>query len=431
MTMRHLFRTSTLVVALGALGALGAVAGPAAAQAPEPAPPAPTAPPAFAAPPAPPELFVFALAQAPDPSPDRAAGAAERAQAAEERAEAARQRAAARAEANARIRIDGIRIAIPPIDVDAIYEQAREAIERSRFDIAIQDLDRVLMDSAKTRADAAMYWKAYSQSRIAESQAALKTIQDLTKQFANSPWAKDAKALAVEIQAANGQPVSAELQNDEELKLLALRGVMQADPDKGVPIIEKMLAGGGSPRVRDRALFVLSQSRSARAREIMLNTAKNNNNPELQRSAIRYLGMMGGAEDREALNGIYRTATDPAVKRAIVASYFTSGNIERMIDLAKNEKDPDLRRTAIRNLGMMNRQNGASTSDALISIYKADSSVDIRRQVVNSLFMQHNARALVELARAEKDPSMKKELVSKLSTMKAPEATDYMLELLK
>jgi len=433
MTMRLLFRTSTLVIALGALGALSARAG---AQALAPAPPGPAAPPAFAAPPAPPvppAPFVFAFAQAPDPSPDRAASAAERAQAAEERAEAARQRAAARAEANPKVRIDGggFRIAIPPIDVDAIYEQAREAIERSRFDIAIQDLDRVLMDAAKTRADAAMYWKAYSQSRIAESQAALKTIQDLTKEFANSPWAKDAKALAVEIQAANGQPVSAELQNDEELKLLALRGVMQADPDKGVPIIEKMLAGGGSPRVRDRALFVLSQSRSARAREIMLNTAKNNNNPELQRSAIRYLGMMGGAEDREALNGIYRSATDPAVKRAIVASYFMSGNIERMIDLAKNEKDPDLRRTAIRNLGMMNRQNGASTSDALVSIYKADSSIDIRRQVVNSLFMQHNARALVELARAEKDPSMKKELVSKLSTMKAPEATDYMLELLK
>ena len=73
----------------------------------------------------------------------------------------------------------------------------------------------------------------------------------------------------------------------------------------------------------------------------------------------------------------------------------------------------------------------ASTSDALVSIYKADSSIDIRRQVVNSLFMQHNARALVELARAEKDPSMKKELVSKLAVMKAPEATDYMLELLK
>ncbi len=322
-------------------------------------------------------------------------------------------------------------VTIPPVDVDAIYEAARQAIENSQFDAAIANLDVVLSDSAKTRADAAMYWKAYSQARIAESQAALKTIQDLAKDFANSPWLKDAKALALEIQQANGQPVSAELQSDEELKLLALRGIMQSDPDRGVPIIEKMLAGGASPRVRDRALFVLSQSRSPRAREIMLNTAKNNSNPDLQRSAIRYLGMMGGAEDREALNSIYRSATDVSVKRAIITSYFTSGNVDRMIDIAKNEKDPELRRIAIRNLGTMSRSSGANTADALVSIYKADSSSDVRRQVINSLFIQRNAKALVDLARAEKDPELKRELVSKLSVMKAPEAADYMLELLK
>ena len=184
----------------------------------------------------------------------------------------------------------GFKVIVPPIgpfDADALYDQAREAIENSQFDRAIRDLDRVLADSTKSRADAAMYWKAYSQVRIAEVQEALRTIQELSKDFANSPWVKDAKALAVEIQSAAGQPVSAELQNDEELKLLALRGVMQADPDKGVPIVEKMLAGGASPRVRDRALFVLSQTRSARAREVILNTAKNNSNPDLQRSAIR------------------------------------------------------------------------------------------------------------------------------------------------
>ena len=320
---------------------------------------------------------------------------------------------------------------IGPFDADALYDQAREAIENSQFDRAIRDLDRVLADSAKSRADAAMYWKAYSQSRIAESQEALRTIQDLAKEFANSPWVKDAKALAVEIQSANGQPVSVELQNDEELKLLALRSVMQADPDKGVPIVEKMLAGGASPRVRDRALFVLSQTRSARAREVILNTAKNNSNPDLQRSAIRYLGMMGGADDREALNGIYRSATDVGVKRAIIQSYFMSGNTDRMADIAKTEKDGELRKSAIRNLGMMNRGSTATANDALVSIYKSDSSSDIKRAVVNSLFMQRNARALVDLARSEKDASMKRELVQKLSVMKTPEATDYMLELLK
>jgi len=331
-------------------------------------------------------LALAAPAIAQDPEPTRAEAAAARAQAARERAAEAQQRAIERvAERNAERAAQnagkgagfgsgngsgsGFKVFIPngPFDVDALYEQARQAIENSQYDRAIAGFDRVLSDAGKAKGDAAMYWKAYSYAKLEKSQEALDTVKELTKQFAASPWVKDAKALAVEIQSANGQPVSAELQNDEELKLLALRGVMQADPDKGVPIIEKMLAGGASPRVRDRALFVLSQSRAVRARDVIVNTAKNNANPDLQRSAIRYLGMMGNGDDRDALVGIYRNATDASVKRL----------------------------------------------------------------VVNSLFMQRSAKSLVDLARAEKDPSLKREIVSKLSVMKAPEATDYMLELLK
>jgi len=255
---------------------------------------------------------------------------------------------------------------LPPLDLDSVYDQAREAIENSRFELALRDLDQVIAQSNNARKDAAMYWKAYSQSKMALSDEALQTIKDMAARFATSPWVKDAKALEFEIQQAAGQPISADLQNDEELKLLALRGVMQTDPDKGLPIIEKMLAGGAAPRVRDRALFVLSQSRSPKARDIMISTAKNNANPELQLRAIRYLGFMGN-EDRDLLPGIYRASADASVKRAIV----------------------------------------------------------------NTLFMQRNAKALVDVARSEKDPQMKKEIVSKLSIMKAPEATDYLLELLK
>ena len=162
-----------------------------------------------------------------------------------------------------------VRVNVPPmppmppfvVEPEALYEQAREAIENSQFDRALAELDRVIAQT-NNRADAAMYWKAYSQSKMALSNEALETIKEMSKQFAASPWVKDAKALELEIRQAAGQPISADLQGDEELKLLALRGVMQTDPDKGLPIIEKMLAGGAAPRVRDRALFVLSQSRS-------------------------------------------------------------------------------------------------------------------------------------------------------------------------
>ena len=391
-------------------------------------------------------LAVPAGAQDPDPSPaaERAQAAQERAAAQAERAEAARQRAAERAAGRGEGRGAGagfngsFKFVMPPLgpaDLESIYDEARQAIENSQFELAIANFDRLVadknvskLDKSASKADAAMYWKAYSQAKLDFSKEALQTIQEMKAQFSASPWVKDANALAVEIQQANGQPVSADLQNDEELKLLALRGVMQADPDKGVPIIEKMLAGGASPRVRDRALFVLSQSRSTRARDVMLNTAKNNGNPEQQRTAIRYLGMMGGAEDREVLAGIYRTATDTGVKRAILQSYFMSGNVEKTAEAARTEKDSDLQRAAIRNLGMMNRPGSA---EALVSIYKTDVQSDTRRAVINSLFIQHNAKALVDLARVEKDASLKKEIVSKLSVMKAPEATDYMLELLK
>ena len=366
-----------------------------------------------------------------------------RAQAAEARAQAAAQASAQRAAERAAARGagsgagagngSGFNFTVRVADADALYDEARQAIENSQFKLAIADFDRLVADKTArvtSKVDAAMYWKAYSQAKLDFSAEALRTIQEMKAQFATSPWVKDANALAVEIQQANGQPVSADLQNDEELKLLALRGVMQADPDKGVPIIEKMLAGGASPRVRDRALFVLSQSRSTRAREVMLATAKNNANPDQQRTAIRYLGMMGGAEDREVLAGIYRTATDMGVKRAILQSYFMSGNVEKTAEAARTEKDSELQRFAIRNLGMMNRP-GSGASEALVSIYKSDTQTENRRAVINAIFMQHNAKALIDLARAEKDPSLKKELVSKLSVMKEPEATDYMLELLK
>ena len=83
------------------------------------------------------------------------------------------------------------------------------------------------------------------------------------------------------------------------------------------------------------------------------------------------------------------------------------------------------------NLGVMRNTSGVNTGDALVSIYKADAQSDIKRAVVNSLFIQRNAKALVDLARAEKDASMKREIVQKLSVMKEPVATEYMLELLK
>ena len=93
---------------------------------------------------------------------------------------------------------------------------------------------------------------------------------------------------------------------------------------------------------------------------------------------------------------------------------FVGGDADRLIELAKTEKNPELRRTAIRNLGIMGSKK---TGEALVQIYNTDKDPEIRRTVINGLFVQGNASALVDLARKESDPAMKKEIVSKLSVM--------------
>jgi HEAT repeat protein len=313
---------------------------------------------------------------------------------------------------------------------ESAYEQARSLIERDQYDRALQALDRVI-ERRGTRTEAAMYWKAYSLSKLSRAPEALSVLGDLQKQFASSPWAKDARALEVEVKQQSGQAVPAD-STDDEVKLLALRGLMQTDPDAGVPIIEKMLAGNASVRVKDRALFVLSQSRSTRARDVMGGVARNASNPDLRLRAIRYLGMRPDADSRQVLDELYRSSTDVEVKRAILRSFTMSGGAnttDRLAQIARTEKDPELQRTAIRTLGMIGQSDAV---EALRSIYTADVSAETRKTVISALAMRQNSAAtLVALARAERNPELKTEIVRRLSMMRSQEARDYMLELLK
>jgi hypothetical protein len=55
----------------------------------------------------------------------------------------------------------------------------------------------------------------------------------------------------------------------------------------------------------------------------------------------------------------------------------------------------------------------------------------VKAEVLNAYFLQGNAKALVAIARSEKDPELKKTAVSKLSLMHSKEGTEYLMELLQ
>src|SRR5262249_56861449 len=96
---------------------------------------------------------------------------------------------------------------------------------------------------------------------------------------------KEAKAVEQEIGQGAGQAPRPEQEGDEDLKLMALNALLNTDQERAIPMLEKFLSGSSSPKLKERALFVLAQSGSPRARAILAQTAPGQGNPDRQRQA--------------------------------------------------------------------------------------------------------------------------------------------------
>ncbi len=366
---------------------------------------------------------------------------------------------------------------------EELYQAGTDAIDESNWQQAADKFDQVIQLHGK-RADAALYWKAWAQNKLGQRPAALATLEELKRSAPQSRWVNDAKALEIEIRQASNQPVSPDAESDCELKLLAINGLQQMDPEKAVPMLEKMLHGTACPKLRGQALFVLAQSNSSQAHEIIARAARNSEDPELQRKAIQDLGLFSGDWGRQQLTEIYSSVKDteakkrilqafmvsgdrahllaaatgeadpvlraeaiqqlgvmgarddiwqlyeketsPEVKKKILNAMWISGDMDHVVQLAKSEKDHDLRIAAIHDLGLM----GEKTGDALVAMYTSDSDRDVKRAVIQGLFLSGNAKAMVALARKETDPEMKRTIVKQLALMQSKDATDYLLEIL-
>jgi HEAT repeat protein len=451
------------------------------------------------------------------------------------------------------------------------YVVGKKAIYESKWQQALDAYSQVIK-AGGAHTDEALYWQAYAQNKIGERNAALRTVAQLRREYPRSEWIKDAGALELEIRQATGKAANPDQESDCDLKLLAVNSLLNTDPDRAIPIIEKLLNSGGKSaqcegQILKKALFVLSQSDSPRAHDLMLQIATGKLHPELQMEAIHNLGIggdhdtlvkiytgssnaeakksalhslgisgacselltlsgsekdpqlvkeaihsMGIAGCRTQVRDLYNKVSDPGVKRDLLHSTILSGDTELQEKIALSDPDPKMRAEAVKDLGISGgcRQlsgfsgtekdpeviraaihamgiggcqqqlrdlySKASTPDlkrdilhstivsgdtelqekvalsdpdaglraeaikdlgisggssaTLVKIYQASQSSDVRDAAINALFIKGDAHSLVELARREANPELKKRIVGKLSVMGNREATDYLMEIL-
>jgi TolA-binding protein len=367
------------------------------------------------------------------------------------------------------------------------YERGQRALDERRWEEALEAFTTVAAKEG-SRKEGAYYWKAYTLNKLGRRDDALATIAELRKAYPSSRWLDDAKVLEAEIRRSSGQPARPEAESDDELKLLALNGLVQSDPERAVPLLENLLRGAQTPKLKERALYVLAQSNTPRAKQLLEQVARGGaGNPDLQLKALRYvIAVSRRADNRNLLWEIYSSSSDAEVKRAVINGFIVSKDKERLLQIARtekspnlrmeavamlgaagaqselwtiyqqegavevkeqilhsmvaagaadrlaeaarSEKDPKLRRTAIRSLGAV---GAARSGDALVSLYAGENDPQVKKAIIDGLYAQKNAKALVELARKESNASAKRDIVSRLSNMKSKEAADYLMELLK
>jgi HEAT repeat protein len=370
------------------------------------------------------------------------------------------------------------------VQEDEIYNRGTAALNDGQWQKALDAFQQVAKAGGR-RADGALYWKAYTENKMGNRSAATASIAELRKQFPKSTWLKDAGALEVEMRQATGKATRPESEDDEELKLLAINSLMNTDEARAIPLLQKLLDSNLSAKFKERALFVLSQSDSSQAHAIMDSVARGKTHPELQKLAIRNLGINGSEKNQATLAEIYKASNDVKVKREVLQSLGVSGDHDQLFALARIEKSPEMNEAVIQALAVAGasqqlRQlykeytdveskdrvlkasiitgdsefvndvlktesnpklkleaihilgiNGGEGNNAtLVSMYRTEKDKNLKEAALESLFISGDAHSMVELARKETDPEMRKRIVEKLSVMGNREATDYLMEFL-
>jgi len=87
--------------------------------------------------------------------------------------------------------------------LEELYDSAMESIDDEDWSDALRPLSKLM--SLNSRVDAALYWTGYAQGKMNRAAAALATLARLQTEFPTSRWAKEAKALEMEVRGKSGQ----------------------------------------------------------------------------------------------------------------------------------------------------------------------------------------------------------------------------------
>lgn len=379
--------------------------------------------------------------------------------------------------------------------------RAKDYIADEQWTRAIAELRAVVADPKDKSRDEALYWLAHSLNQAGDSAAAITTIRRLEREYPTSLWVKPAGSLRVDIAvhlqrsdvlwwmavppappapvvpaaprapsvppAAPAPPVFAtppaaaappvpppppapghrplpppaaphvapafptppvppgawlpeEYRPDADIRIQALDRLMVTDATRVIPILKQIVLASENTREASRALFVLAQSGRPEARQTVVQVAMLASEP-VRIAAVKELGRFGGPDASQDLMRVYANS-DLAVKMQVVTSLGERAERTALLQIAKAEKDPSVKATAIMTAG---QAGGPEVREQLRLLYK-QVGMDAKRPIILGLFSARAEDELIRIADEEKDPQLRAEALMRLRLLGTPRAKAYL-----
>ncbi|WP_263356242.1 VWA domain-containing protein [Acidicapsa ligni] len=182
---------------------------------------------------------------------------------------------------------------------DSPYSEGTRAIHESRWADAESIFGKIAEQHGE-HSEGALYWKAYAQNKQGHAESALKTCADLRQGYPGSQWIKECNALQMEIQSGKDQPVQTGDAQDENSKLHAIDALMDKDQAQALAEIQSVLNSDQPEQFKERALFLLAESNSTRAKQMLVDASNSSANPALQARARKILATIQGQQAANA-----------------------------------------------------------------------------------------------------------------------------------
>ena len=343
---------------------------------------------------------------------------------------------------------------------DSLYRAARQALNRNQYARAAELFKSVQNRYPRsTYTPDAFYWEAFALYRVGSDEGlraarkALLTQADrfpkastrhdaevllrrVRSQLAQRGDREEAEALRREVdslvppeapeppeppepaeppevpetpEAPRGQgPIrrgSASCDDDDDVRIAALQGLLNMDAERAVPILKAVLArrDAGSVCLRRKAVWLVSQKRSAETATILLNAVRSDPDREVREQGVFWLSQVPGEETVAALDSILRDpTTDPEIQdKAIFAlSQHRSARAAAILRAFAERRDApnELREKAIFWLG---QNRSADNAQFLKDLFKKLDNDDLREKVIFSLSQMggtDNYRWLMDIA---------------------------------